>query len=233
VRYALVILRYGNVCTHPRFHETSGPGGSLIPRDLSIALPVPNQPHVPLYFVDIQSQTAFITIHPSFRNAARPSRVPRSSARSPRFPRCTHTRIPLYPCAAMLTILPSLFCTCLPRCTRCNSIRVFFSSFTTFSARVSRANSQQHPWTSSRTIPSRRRFVYYVYYAYPPPKKNFVPHNLPLQTFTYSPCSLGADLPSSGEQAVKSTVETLSGKSRAFRVSSVCHMRFHVGEQPF
>lgn len=50
MKYALVILRYGNVFAHPRFRETfPDSGGSLITRDLSIALPVPSRTHVLLY----------------------------------------------------------------------------------------------------------------------------------------------------------------------------------------
>lgn len=148
MKYALVILRYGNVFAHPRFRETfSDPGGSLITRDLSIALPVPSRTHVLLY-------SRYTTTN-SFRHdpsaipyyTTRSSRVPRSPVHLPpgslRFPVRIYT-ISLYPCATALlpySYYPVLVYLVVPDITSPTS----FPWFTTFSALVSRAASQQHP----------------------------------------------------------------------------------------
>ena len=162
----------------------SGPSQSFM--TLSIVPPVPTQTHVSLYFKDLQQQIVVITIHP-FRNA--------------------HATLT---CAAFLQFTPSSFlvpqvCTvahhyvvssrhhaaslpllsCCTRLSRCNICKNHSHLFPFILKPI--PNSIRR---TSSTAPSLAG-VYYEYITLVR-CQNFVPHNLPLQTFTYSPCYCGS-----------------------------------------
>jgi len=234
MKYALIILRYGNVFTHPRFRETfSDPGGSLITRDLSIALPVPSRTHVLLY--------SKIYNHKQFSSrSTRHSVLPHAVLTCATFPSsplpwflkvsCTylhHFAVSLRCCA---TTLPLLSCTCLSCCTRCNITHFFSSVHNVLGPRF----QSRFTTTSVDVIDRPPVDGTYIYRAYPLSKdlypiiSHFKPSHIP-PSITVSPRS-GPAYPG-GTSREKGRVETFL--ELIWEKPRSSSMRFHVRGEPF